>query len=64
MFSSRTPATERCLRKDMEPGRSPGYSSVNKSQNIFSMITYNTTYKHLGWEGPDMNMYVHSDVDV
>jgi len=48
MFSSGTSAIEHCLRKDMEPGRSAGYSSVNKSQNNFSRITYTTTLQTLG----------------
>lgn len=47
MFSSGTSAIEHCLRKDMEPGRSPGYSSVNNSQNNFSRIMYTTALQTL-----------------
>lgn len=48
MFSSGTSVIEHCLRKDMEPSRSPDYYSGNKSQNNSSMVTHATALQTLG----------------
>lgn len=48
MLSSGTSATEHCLRKDMELGRSPDYYNGNKSQNNSSIIMYTTALQTLG----------------
>lgn len=48
MFSAGTSATEHCLRKDMELGRSPDCYNGNKSQNNSSMVMYTTALQTLG----------------